>query len=80
MAAPLGAGLVAPDVRAGVGKAGRLAQLGDMAGRLAGLMAARDPLELVGADHVKGHGVTLGGPPGRLPPLELAERLGAGLL
>ena len=55
VAAPLRARLVAPDVRAGVGEAGRLAQLGDVAGRLTGLVGARDPLELVGIDRPEGH-------------------------
>jgi len=46
VAAPLGAGLVAPDVRAGVGEAGWLAQLGDMARRLLRFVGARLPLEV----------------------------------
>jgi len=48
VAPPLGAGLVAPEVCAGVGEAGKLAQLGDMARRLVGLVRARRPLELGG--------------------------------
>src|SRR2546423_1881257 len=50
VAAPFGAGLVAPGVRAGVGEAGQVAQLGDVARRLAGLVRARAPHELVGTD------------------------------
>ena len=55
MTAPLGAGLVAPDVRARVGEAGRLTELGDVARRLVGLVGAGRPLELVGTDDAKGH-------------------------
>ena len=63
MAAPLGAGLVAPDVRAGVGEAGQLAQLGDVAWRLLRLVGARRPLGLVGTDHAKSHAASLVGQP-----------------
>jgi hypothetical protein len=59
VAAPLGAGLVAPDVRAGVGEAGWLAQLGDMARRLLRFVGARLPLEVVGVDQAKTRGATL---------------------
>src|SRR5207253_2539758 len=53
--APLGARLVAPEVRADVGKSGPFAQLGDVARRLPGLGWSRDPFELVGTDHAEGH-------------------------
>ena len=55
MAAALGAGLVAPDIRAGVGEAGRLAELGDVAGRFTGLVRARNPFQIVGANDAEGH-------------------------
>jgi hypothetical protein len=48
VSAALGAGLVPPDVRTGVGEAGQLAQLGDVAWRLLGRVVARYPLDLVG--------------------------------
>ena len=55
VAAPLRAGLVAPEVGAGVGETGPFAQLGDVARRLSRLVRAGDPLELVGTDHTKAH-------------------------
>ena len=59
VAAPLGARLVAPDVRAGVGEAGAVAQLGDVTRRFVGLVWAGRPLELVGTDDTKGHAGSL---------------------
>ena len=50
---------VAPDVRAGVGEAGQLAQFGDMAWRLLGLVVAHRPLELVETDDAKDHAGSL---------------------
>jgi hypothetical protein len=38
-----------------VGEAGSLAQFGDVARSLLGLMGTGDPLELVGTDDAKGH-------------------------
>jgi hypothetical protein len=55
VAASLGARLITPDVRAGMGKARPLAQLGDVASRILGLMWARNPLKLIGTDHPEGH-------------------------
>ena len=55
MTAPLGSGLVAPDVRASVGKAGRLAELGDVTRRLVGVVRTGRPLELGGTDDAKSH-------------------------
>src|SRR6266566_2724177 len=43
MAPALGAGLVAPEVRASMGEAGQLAQLGDMTRRLVGLVGTGRP-------------------------------------
>ena len=48
MAAALGAGLVAPQAGAHVGKRLELDQLGDVARRLALLVGAGEPLELSG--------------------------------
>jgi hypothetical protein len=59
MPASLGAGFVAPDVAAHVCEARAVAQLGDMPSRLARLMGACEPLELVGTDDVIGHGTSL---------------------
>ena len=55
VAATLGAGLVPPHIRAGVGEAGQPAQLGHVAGRLVRLVWALYPFELVGSDHAKAH-------------------------
>jgi hypothetical protein len=55
VAASLRARLVAPDVRARVGEAGQLAQLGDVAWRFTGLVRTRRPLELVGTDDAERH-------------------------
>jgi hypothetical protein len=59
MAAPLGTGLVAPDVRAGVREAGNLAELSDVTWCLFGLVWAGRPLEPVGTDDAKGHAGSL---------------------
>src|SRR3954451_14939096 len=48
-------GLVAPDIPAHVREARAFAQLGDVPRRLARLVGTREPLELVGTDHVIGH-------------------------
>jgi len=48
VAAALRAGLVAPDVRAHVREAEPVAELGDVAGGLAGLVRAGDPVEVFG--------------------------------
>src|SRR5829696_4441128 len=53
--APCGARLVPPDVRAGVGESGELAQLGDVACRRAGLVWPRDPLECLGGEDSERH-------------------------
>ena len=55
MAAALGAGLVAPDVRAGMGGVGEVANFCNVARRFVGRVVARRPLELVGTDHAIGH-------------------------
>src|SRR5262245_20638681 len=68
MPAPLRARLVAPDVPARVGEPDALAQLGDVARRLAGLVRPCDPLELVWADRLKGHAGTLGVSPRQTRP------------
>src|SRR4051812_27772968 len=52
-------GLVAPDIPAHVREARAFAQLGDVPRRLARLVGTRDPLELVGTDHVVGHRASL---------------------
>lgn len=59
MPAALRARLVAPEVRAGVGEARALAQLGDVSSRLAGLVRARDPVELGRDDGPEGPHRTL---------------------
>ena len=56
---PLGARLVAPDVGARVCEAGELAQLGDVAGRLTGLVWPRQLLEVAGIDGAPEHAATL---------------------
>ena len=50
VAPALRAGLVPPDIGAGVGEAGRVAQLGHVARRLAGLVGPRQPHEIPGTD------------------------------
>src|SRR4051812_34619192 len=52
-------GLVAPDIPANVREARAFAQLGDVPRRLARLVGTREPLELVGTDHVIGHRASL---------------------
>ena len=59
VAPPLRAGLVAPQIRARVGEAGELAQLGDVARRLVRLVGPRLPHGLVRTDHAEAHAATL---------------------
>src|SRR3954462_5277137 len=47
--------LVAPEVAAYVREAGELAELGDMAGGLAGLVRAGDPVAAAGVDRAVAH-------------------------
>src|SRR3954454_2098963 len=59
VAAARRAGLVAPDIPAHVREARAFAQLGDVPRRLARLVGTREPLKLVGTDHVIGHRASL---------------------
>jgi hypothetical protein len=57
--AALGSRLVAPDIPARVSESGNVAQLGDVACRLARLVRPSDPLELVWPDDAEPHSPTL---------------------
>jgi hypothetical protein len=55
VAASLGTGFVAPNVCAAASEAGQLAQFGHVSGWFRGLVRARRPRQLPGANHVIGH-------------------------